>query len=171
MKASVLLLLAALTASALAQTCPQDAKVGNPINYAHLFKEQTDFNWDFYNTRTASALIFQDSTNIPIGGSRHRIVFRVSDDNLPKRAWLYMVNVRYDANAYLSQIDGYAKVRSDGSNITDLPRIMAFFSDTSITLAAAPGNCCLAKLEYINFYYLFAQYYKDGSGLTKPACT
>ena len=170
MKANVLLLLATLAASHMAQTCPQDAKVGNPINYAHLFKETTDFHWDFYNTRTTPVLLFQDSANIATGGARHRIVFRVTDENLPKRNWLYMVNVRYDANNYLSQIDGYAKVRSDGAAVTDTARIIAFFGDNTISLAA-PGNCCLAKLEYINFYYLFAQYYKDGSGLTKPACT
>ena len=152
------------------QSCPQDPQVGNPINYVHLFKEQTDLDWDFYNTKTTSQLVYQDIVNLPLNNTRHRIAFRVSNSNLPVRIWLYLVDIRYDANGYISQIDKLSRVRSDGTPINDQTILATFFNDPTLTLST-PGNCCLAKLEYINLYYLFTNYYKDGNGLTQPACT
>ena len=164
----VFVTIAAFLAPTMQQNCPQDPQVGNPINYVHLFKEQTDLDWDFYNTKTTYELVYQEVVALAGGAERHRIVFRVTNSNLPVRSWLYMVDIRYDANDFISQIDRLARVRSDPA--TDLAVVNAFFG---IALAAlpAPGNCCLAKLEYINFYYLFTNYYKDGQGLTQPACT
>lgn len=167
--------IALLSNAASAQTCPQDPKVGNPINFAHLFKEQTDLHFDFYNTKTSYALVYQDNIQLTAAtlslGSRQRIVFRITDASLPIRSWLYMVDIRFDVNGFISQIDRFGKVRSDGITANDLARIQAFFADTTIAIAATAGNCCLAKLEYINFYYLFANYFKNGLGLTQPACT
>ena len=167
--------IALITVPTMQQTCPQDPKVGNPINFVHLFKEQTDLHFDFYNTKTSYALLFQDNTVLTAAtlslGSRQRIVFRITDSALPLRAWLYMVEIRFDTNSFISQIDRFGKVRSDGVAANDLAKIQAFFADTTIVVSATPGNCCLAKLEYINFYYLFANYYKNGLGLTQPACT
>ena len=158
-----------------AQTCPQDPKVGNPINFVHLFKEQTDLHFDFYNTKTSYSLVYQDNIALTAAtlslGSRQRIVFRITDSSLPVRAWLYLVDIRYDVNGFISQIDRFGKVRSDAVVANDQAKVQAFFNDATITLNATAGNCCLAKLEYINFYYLFANYYKNGLGLTQPACT
>ena len=167
--------LAMITLPTMQQQCPQDPRVGNPINYVHLFKEQTDLHFDFYNTRTTFSLVYQDNVVLATAGvttgSRQRIVIRITDSNLPVRSWLYMVEIRYDANGFVAQIDRFGKIRSDAVAATDLAKIRAFFNDATITVAATAGNCCLAKLEYINFYYLFANYYKNGQGLTQPACT
>lgn len=167
--------LAALAMPTFAQTCPQDPKVGNPINFAHLFKEQTDLHFDFYNTKTSYALVYQDNIALTAAtlslGSRQRIVFRITDSSLPIRSWLYMVDIRFDVNGFINQIDRFGKVRSDGVATADQAKIQAFFADPTIFVSAVAGNCCLAKLEYINFYYLFANYYKNGLGLTQPACT
>lgn len=176
MKTSLLFVTLALIAlPTMQQTCPQDPKVGNPINFVHLFKEQTDLHFDFYNTKTSYGLVFQDNLPTTAGtvstGARQRIVFRITDSSLPVRAWLYMVQIRFDANSFISQIDEFGKIRSDGVVANDQAKIQAFFNDTTIVVSANAGNCCLAKLEYINFYYLFTNYYKNGLGLTQPACT
>lgn len=176
MKALLLIAaLAMITLPTMQQTCPQDPRVGNPINYVHLFKEQTDLHFDFYNTKTTFALVFQDNTAQTVNnvgtGSRQRIVIRITDTNLPVRSWLYLTNIRYDANGFIYQIDESAKIRSTNVAATDLALIQAFFGDATIVVNATAGNCCLAKLEYINFYYLFANYYKNGLGLSQPACT
>ena len=164
-----------ITMPTMQQTCPQDPKVGNPINFVHLFKEQTDLHFDFYNTRTTFSLVYQDNLVLATAGvttgNRQRIVIRITDANLPVRSWLYMVEITYDANGFVSQVTRFGKIRSDAVAATDLAKIQAFFNDTAIVVAATAGNCCLAKLEYINFYYLFANYYKNGLGLTQPACT
>lgn len=167
----VFVTIAAALMPTLQQSCPQDPQVGNPINYVHLFKEQTDLDWDFYNTKTTYQLVYQEVINLVGLARRHRIVFRVTNTNLPVRHWLYMVDIRYDANGFINQIDRLGRVRSDNVIANDQVIVRAFFDDAGITLPAAPGNCCLAKLEYINFYYLFTNYYKDGQGLTQPACT
>ncbi len=96
---------------------------------------------------------------------------RITNSALPVRSWLYLVDIRFDANNFISQIDRQGKIRSDAVAAADLARIQAFFGDATIVVAPTAGNCCLAKLEYINFYYLFANYYKNGLGLTQPACT
>lgn len=166
--------LALMSMPTLQQTCPQDPKVGNPINYVHLFKEQTDLHFDFYNTKTSYGLVYQDNTALTAAtltlGARQRIVFRITDNTLPIRAWLYAVEIRYDANGFIAQIDRFGKIRSDAVVANDQAKLQAFFADATIVLAPTAGNCCLAKLEYINFYYLFANYYKNGLGLTQPAC-
>ena len=176
MKTSLLFVtLALIMAPTMQQTCPQDPKVGNPINFVHLEKEQTDLHFDFYNTKTSFALVFQDNTAQVVNainvGSRQRIAIRITDSSLPVRAWLYMVDIRFDSNFFISQIDRFGKIRSDGVVANDQAKIQAFFNDATIVVNAAAGNCCLAKLEYINFFYLFANYYKNGLGLTQPACT
>lgn len=166
--------LAMVTLPTMQQTCPQDPRVGNPINYVHLFKEQTDSDFDFYNTKTTFSLVFQDNTvqttNNVTTGSRQRIVIRITNSNLPVRSWLYITNIRYDTNNFIFQIDQSAKIRSTGVAATDLALIQAFFADPTIVVAGAPGTCCLAKLEYIYFYYLFTNYYKNGLGLSQPLC-
>ena len=171
MKLLVCCLVLALTTNIISpQSCPQDPRVGNPINYVHLFKEQNDLNWDFYNTKTTYTLVYMEKKTLLANTYRNRIVFRLIDNNLPSRQWLYLIDIRYDANEFILQIDKFAKIRSDGVPANDLAIVRAFFNDATIVLPI-PGNCCLAKLEYINFYYLFANYYKDGSGIEKPACT
>ena len=170
MKSLLYVLLALIPSLISTQSCPQDPRVGNPINYVHLFKEQNDLNWDFYNTKTNYTLVYMDRVNLLANTYKNRIVLRLIDTNLPSRQWLYLIDIRYDANDFILQIDKFAKIRSDGVAANDLAIVKAFFSDLTIALPV-PGNCCLAKLEYINFYYLFANYYKDGSGINKPACT
>ena len=171
MKAVLCIFAVALTlASTTQQSCPQDPKVGNPINYLHLFKEQTDLHWDFYNTKTSYTLVYQQEIPLASNAKQHRIVFRITDNNLPVRQWLYIVDVKYDGNGFISQVGTFAKIRSDGVLNTDQNILRIVFGDNNIALPT-PGNCCLAKLEYINFYYLFAHYYKDGNGLQKPGCT
>ena len=165
----LLVLSATVSLSTAALSCPQDPHMGNPINFTHLIKEQNDSHWNFYNTKTAVSLLYQDSVSTTNVGSRQRIVFKVTDSSQPVRAWLYMVEIRYDTNSYISQIDRYGKVRSvEATN--DAQRIMAFFGDNSMSIPAAPGNCCLAKMEYINFHYLFTNYYKGGLGMEKADC-
>ena len=161
--------IAAVLTPTMQQSCPQDPQVGNPINYFHLFKEQTDSDWNFYNTKTTQKLVYQQIIPLAGGVERHIIVFRLTDSNMPTREWLYMVDIRYDANKFIAQIDRQAKIRSNGVSAADTTKLQKFFDDATITLPT-PGDCCLAKLEYINFYYLFANYYKDGQGLSQPSC-
>jgi len=180
MKAFLLLAVVAIFQPTMQQTCPQDPRVGNPINYAHLFKEQTDQHFDFYNTKTTLSLVYQQNivlstTATPtapavVTGSQQRIAIRITDSNLPVRSWLYMIDITYDTNGLVQQISRQAKIRSTNVVATDQALIQGFFGDATIILAT-PGNCCLAKLEYINFYYMFSQYYKNGLGATQPACT
>ena len=157
-----------LLATIHSQSCPQDPIVGNPINYVHLFKEQTDSDWNFYNTQTVDSLVYMDSV-VTAGITVQRIVLRITNSNLPVRQWLYMVQVTYDVNLFISQITYLGRVRSTGVAATDLTLIRAFFNDVTIVLATA-GTCCLSKLEYINFYYLFSNYYKNGLGTNQPTC-
>lgn len=178
MKAVYILVAVALLQLTSQQTCAQDPKVGSPINYVHLFKEQTDLHFDFYNTKTTFSLLYQQNVNAAnngnagttSNGSQQRIVMRITDSTLPVRSWLYMIDIKYDANGLITQIDRQGKIRSNGTSSSDLALVQNFFGDNTITLGAA-ANCCLAKLEYINFYYLFSQYYKNGQGATQPACT
>jgi len=177
MKAVYLLVAVALFQLTSQQACPQDPKLGNPINYVHLFKEQTDVHFDFYNTKTTFSLLYQQNinsnngnTNVLSTGTQQRIVIRITDSSLPVRSWLYMIDIKYDTNGLMNQIDRQAKLRSNGTAASDLALVRNFFGDNTITLGAA-SNCCLAKLEYINFYYMFAQYYKNGQGAIQPACT
>ena len=173
MKAVCLVALVALLQLTSQQSCPTDPKVGNPINFVHLFKEQTDLHFDFYNTKTSLSLVYQQNvaaanSTTPSTGTQQRIVIRITDSSLPVRSWLYMVDITYDTNGFIQQINRQGKIRSTGTN--DQTIVQAFFGDNTITLGAA-ANCCLAKLEYINFYYLFSQYYKNGLGANQPACT
>ena len=173
MKAIFLLTLIAFIQMTSQQLCPTDPKVGNPINFVHLFKEQTDLHFDFYNTKTTFSLVYQQNVAASTGTTsstvtQQRIAIRITDSSLPVRSWLYMVDISYDTNGFIQQINKQGKIRSTGTN--DQAIVQAFFGDNTVTLGAA-ANCCLAKLEYINFYYLFSQYYKNGLGANQPACT
>ena len=73
------------------QPCPTSKKIGNPINYVHLFKEVTDHNWNFYNIKTAFKLVLH-YINAP--DSDHIIVFEIDDTtNIQSKKWLYLVHI------------------------------------------------------------------------------
>ena len=75
----------------LQSECPVHAKVGNAINFARLFKEQADSDWNYQNIDTEFALrlheIKKDKENYAV----HYIVFEITDKKVSNRKWFYAI--------------------------------------------------------------------------------
>ena len=75
----------------LQSECPVHAKVGNAINFARLFKEQADSDWNYQNIDTEFALrlheIKKDKENYEV----HYIVFEITDKKVSNRKWFYAI--------------------------------------------------------------------------------
>ena len=174
MKTIYLATIAFVLATLNTQACPEDIAVGNPINYAHLMKEQIDSDWDFFNVKTE---ILDKNMRVQVdagtGEEIHWIYYVVRDSNMPARDYLYMADVVYDATTkVLKEVRKFQRKRFYGVNLTDAEEVNLFFqgaigTDAFLATAALNGltqTCCQEKLEYIHFYYLFTNYFKDGRG-------
>ena len=158
--------------------CPRSPDVGNYINYLHLFKEEADTLLNFYNAKTLVEAFYEDITTV--GSTRHhKIAFRVTDSNYPQKTWIFAVWAKLDSNDVLLDIYNFTKFRSLpddlGNPVVILQRPNAEYLKSFFILGALPTflniNCSLSviKLEYMYFYYMFANYYKNGSGLIQPS--
>ncbi len=159
-----------LIAAAFAQPlCPRSKEVGNFINYVHLFKEEADTLLSFYNAKTSVAVLY--SSSILTGTvTDHRVVFRVTDSNIPRRTWIFAVWVKLNAQQVIEEVVNFMKFRyiSDPDTIAIANDL--FKNQVTVTLTNVTGNCFLSviKLEYDYFYYMFANYYKNGDGIKNP---
>ena len=178
MKTIYLATIAFVLATLNTQACPEDIAVGNPINYAHLMKEQIDSDWDFFNVKTEiQARSMRVQIDAGTGDEIHWISYVMEDSNLPTRMYLYMVEIVYDATTkVLKEVRKFQRKRITGVNTNIQEENLFFYGyltavapDTDAFLATAALNgltdtCCQEKLEYIYFYYLFTNYFKDGRG-------
>ena len=168
-----------IASSALAQPlCPRSREVGNFINYLHLFKEEADSLLSFYNAKTDVTLIYQFIGNLVFGRRTYRVVFRVVDSNSPSKAWIYGISARVNAQNIITEIRNFGKGRSRPNNPAavdpadqnpDAFYVRSLFALLATpTLAPIPCYNSVIKLEYDYFYYMFANYYKNGSGSNAP---
>ncbi len=172
MKSFYLLTFILVAASFNAQACPEDLAVGNPVNYVHLQKEQIDGDWDFFNTLTTADNLIMDVVATATEEA-HRISFRVTDSNLPNRYYLYLVEIVYSITTKVFlRVENFQRRRlyDDATLAADSDTIEADLWGAALTGTAADTTCCVYKLEYIHFYYLFTNYFKDGRGSTGWVC-
>ncbi len=166
-RATCLLVLIAATISQ--PLCPRSKEVGNFLNYLHLFKEEADTLLSFYNAKTSVEVIFTSSV---LTGTitDHRVVFRVTDTNIPRRIWIYAVWVKLNSQMVIESVVNFMKFRylDDPTTIDIVTQL--FRAPAAVTLAPVTTDCFLPviKLEYDYFYYMFANYYKNGDGIKKP---
>ncbi len=178
--------------------CPVHSKIGNAINFARLFKEQADSDWNYQNLQTEFKLRLHQIEPKKGYSETHRIVFEITDDARPKRTWFYLIEVIYDEAEILQRIKKYARIRKyENSNDYALAnrvnqlvidnffhyKIRALDGDQDgdysehflYSLHKAKKTTCnpLTKMEYDYFYYLYSNYYKKGAptawGLIEPA--
>ncbi len=159
--------------------CPRSREVGNFINYLHLFKEEADSLLSFYNAKTDVTLIYQFIGNLVFGRRVHRVAFKVVDRNSPSRTWIYAVSSRVNAANVITEIRNFGKFRSRPDDLSqvdltkkfpDAAYIQSLFALINpITLTVIPCYNSVIKLEYDYFYYMFANYYKTGSGINQPS--
>lgn len=158
--------------------CPRSPDVGNYINYLHLFKEEADTLLSFYNAKTSVIMIFEE-TNLVVGVRKeHKVAFQVVDNNFPQRTWIYAVWVYLNLDDVVIDIYNFAKFRSipDDCTLTapfNYPNgyyLKSLFQLPTLPILSPPIICSnsVIKLEYDYFYYMFANYYKTGSGLVRP---
>ena len=167
----VLIVVVALFATTNAQACPEDVAVGNPINYAHLFKEQIDSDWSFFNASTTCVIKDQE---LDATGLIESTVFFCQDSNLPVRTWMYMVEVTKLASGQVTSVNSFARVRVDpAANVANTATAVAFLPTPAAAIVVTAGmtpdaadTCCRLKLEYDFYHYLAVNYYKDGRGET-----
>ena len=162
-------LLVASSALALVGTdeCPKTAQVGNYINYLHLFKEETDNLWNFYNANTVATLVYQN-----VAAPNHKVAFQVVDSNRQApRTWYYYVWATFKTNEVLESVYKFGKFSDKGTTINN--SILKEFFELATAPTLATINCydSVIKLEYIYFYYMFTNYYKNGLGLLPPSTT
>ena len=60
--------------------CPVHGKIGNAINFARLFKEQADSDWNYQNLESEFKLRLHQITPKKGDGETHRIVFEVQNN-------------------------------------------------------------------------------------------
>ncbi len=167
----VLLLIAASFAQNL---CPRSKEVGNYINYIHLFKEEGDSLLSFYNAKTAVEVVYQSVVTTVVAPiiTDHRIVFRVTDNNLPRRVWIMAVWVKLNSDRVIIDVVNYMKFlnRADPDTLAILRDVL---QENVAALTPITTNCFtqVIKLEYDYFYYMFANYYKNGLGERAPKTT
>ena len=101
----------ALSAGYLNSECPIHAKIGNAINFLHLFKEQADSDWNYQNLKTSFKLRLHQVTPKKGCCETHRIVFQVNNLNNPGRKWLYCIEAVYDEAEILLKISKFARFR------------------------------------------------------------
>ena len=165
-----------IASSALALTspdeCPKTAQVGNYINYLHLFKEETDNLWNFYNANTEAFLFYHTiiavASNPP--ETHHKVLLKLVDTNRQApRTWFYMIWAVLNENSVLKNVSKFGKFSDKGATANDL--LFNTFFQVVTNMPTVKIDCYekVIKLEYINFYYLFTNYYKNGLGETAPA--
>lgn len=167
------------------ENCPIVPVVGNAINFTHLFKEQSDTDFNFLNDETTATLMVQvvatETVNGDVNGNAHHIVFKLENSRLPARTWYYMVEAKFLSNGSLHEITKFTRIRQR-SGVTDATIntfIDVFFEATAAEIAALTYNlqtataitgCCFYKLDYVNFYYMFTEYFNVGRGLEMDNC-
>ena len=171
----ILLVVAALISQTNGQACPEDIAVGNPINYSHLFKEQIDADWSFFNAHTTCV---PKAQSLDATGLIESLVFFCQDTNLPVRTWMYAIEVTHLASGQIASVNSFHRLRvtidpagvaTTAATLADilLPNKTAAFTFTdSMTAVEATAGCCQYKLEYIYYHYLYVNYFKDGNGST-----
>lgn len=172
MKTFVVLVAIALMAHQTKQDCcPEVDGVKSAINYLHLFKSQADSDFNFYDITTTVELVSQVEEDYPVGATTFthkqlQTVLRVTVDGQPERVFYYMQEALFNLNGSLDKIVKFTRVRrKEGFDETNVVAYAnAFFNPTTTIAAFAVVPCCLMKMEYIYFYYLFSNYYTDGRG-------
>ncbi len=178
-KTSYALCILLIASSTFAQPlCPRSREVGNFINYLHLFKEEADSLLSFYNAKTDVTMIHQFIGPLVFGRRSYRVAFRVVDSNSPSKSWIYGVSARVNAANVITEIRNFGKARSlpnDPANpdvskqFPDRDYIKSLFAlIANPVLGPIPCYNSVIKLEYDYFYYMFANYYKNGSGTNAP---
>lgn len=168
----VLVAIALMAHSTKQQNCPEVPGVKSPINYLHLFKSQADTDFNFFDESTTASLVYELETDIVIGtaaGKKLQTVLKVVVDQQPQRTFYYFVEANFNANGSLNEIVKFTRIRDkdDATVDTDMEAYaLAFFNTPAANqpVTFAPIDCCLLKLEYINFYYLYSNYYNEGRG-------
>ena len=178
--------------------CPVHSKIGNAINFARLFKEQADSDWNYQNLNTDFKLrlhLVEPRKNVR---EKHKIVFEVMDrSSKPARTWFYCIDVIYESSGILRRIDKFARFRKYvnpanpqlAARINQLMidnffhhKIRALNADQDAdysehyryTLHDPDTTKCnpMTKMEYDYFYYLYTNYYKSGApaawGMIEP---
>ena len=163
--ACVLLLIAATFAQPL---CPRSKEVGNFINYLHLFKEEADTLLSFYNAKTNVEVLFNTPATLA-GATDHKVLFKVTDTNVPKKVWIYAVWAKLNSSQVILDIVNFMKFRY--INDADVNSIASELFKIPVVVGAPLTTKCFTsviKLEYDYFYYMFANYYKNGLGEKDP---
>ena len=177
--------------------CPVHGKIGNAINFARLFKEQADSDWNYQNLQTEFKLRLHQITPKKGDGETHRIVFEVQTNKDQNKTWLYCIETKYDEAEILMEVVKFARFRlytnekdsAFAERMNQLvvdnffhykPRLMNSDQDKDYSehyvykLHNKNSTKCnpLTKMEYDHFYYLAANYYKLGApkawGLVEP---
>lgn len=163
----VLVAITLMAHNTIQQNCPEVPGVKSPINYLHLFKSQADSDFNFFDESTTVTLEHEVETDITVGTTalkRMQTVLKVVVDQQPQRTFYYLIEANFNTNGSLNEIVKFTRVRDKNNTIAD---IQAYANDF-FTLGAVPTfatvDCCLMKLEYINFYYLYSNYYNEGRG-------
>ena len=177
MKTFVVLVAIALMAHQTKQDCcPEVDGVKSAINYLHLFKSQADSDYNFYDISTKVELIYEDSRDIVVDGvtfDQMQTILKVTVDGNPTRIFYYMHEALFNSNGSLASVVKFTRIRLKEGMTQDADVVAyanAFFNIVAprTPLVAADLNtvtaCCLMKMEYINFYYLYSNYYADGRG-------
>ena len=179
-----LITLLTLSHSISSECCPEVPIVKNAINFAHMFKERADADFNFFDISTEVKLVAQnviDSTDASnsTGFDIHHIIYEVAYSTEPKRTWFYLIEAYFNTNGSLNKINKFAKIRrKEGVSQTDILSVVAEFFNLTAGVDAAtntayyftdpsteiPG-CSLTKMEYVNFYYMYINYFKKGRGL------
>ncbi len=168
MKTFVVLVAIALMAHQTKQDCcPEVDGVKSAINYLHLFKSQADSDFNFYDITTSVELVYENEADVTINSvvfKRLQTVLKVTVSGQPQRIFYYMQEALFNSNGSLNKVEKFTRIREkEGFTATDAQTYAtAFFGDGAVTFAAV--TCCLMKMEYINFYYLYSNYYADGRG-------
>ena len=100
-----------LLSSFLQSECPVHAKIGNAINFARLFKEQADSDWNYQNIDTDFALRLHEIKKDRESYATHYIVFEITDKKVSNRKWFYAIQALYDETDVLLKIERYARFR------------------------------------------------------------
>ena len=175
MKTFVVLVAIALMAHQTKQDCcPEVDGVKSAINYLHLFKSQADSDYNFYDISTKVELIYENETqNVVVDGvsyNQMQTILKVTVDGNPVRVFYYMQEALFNTNGSLASVVKFTRVRlKEGmTQDTDVVNYANSFFNTGTAITSTILNtvtaCCLMKMEYINFYYLYSNYYADGRG-------
>ena len=170
-------------------SCTTDRDVGNPVNFLHIFQESNAHLWDFNNFKTDFAFLGQFIT--PHSDRVHQTnsyAFLVKDSEiLPPVNYLFLVEALFTSGSGSSPltlkrinklgrfaVGAHSEVVQIASNffgsvvegLEDFLTNVTTFDNSARPQGAREVNkgCSpLTKLEFAYFYYMFTNYYKDGS--------